>query len=78
MTDLTIDSQGKTLTIGDKTHEIEKLEGKQRYLVAQLRDLEGKIAVSKMHTDQLQMSKVTCGNLLIESFNETETKKENK
>ena len=40
MTDLTIDSQGKTLTIGDKTHQIEKLEGKQRYLVAQLRDLE--------------------------------------
>ena len=70
MTDLTIGNQGKTLTIGDTTHEIEKLDSRKRYLVAQLRDLEGKIAISKMHTDQLQMSKVTCGNLLIDSFKE--------
>lgn len=78
MADLTIDKQGKTLTIGDKTHKIEKLEAKQRYLVAQLRDLESKIAAAKMNTDQLHMSKVTCANMLIDSFSEAETKEENK
>jgi|TARA_R100001443_G_scaffold80038_1_gene87131 hypothetical protein len=72
MADLTIDKQGKTLTIDKTTHEIEKLEAKQRYLVTQLRDLESKIAAAKMHTDQLQMSKVTCANLLIDSFKESE------
>ena len=37
MADLTIDKQGKTLTIGDKTHKIEKLEGWGRLSVENLK-----------------------------------------
>ena len=39
-------------------------------IVAQLKDIEGKIAVSKMQVDQHQMARVTCANILIESTKE--------
>ncbi len=70
MTETTINIKDNELTIDDKKYEVDKLEPKQRYLVAQLKDIEGKIAVSKMQVDQHQMARVTCANLLIESTKE--------
>jgi len=70
MTETTINIQANELTIDDKKYEVDKLEPKQRYLVAQLKDIEGKIAVSKMQVDQHQMARATCANLLIESTKE--------
>ena len=58
------------IIVKEVAHKLDKLTPKQKYLVAHMKDIEAKIASAKMLTDQHQMAKVACGNMLIDSFDD--------
>lgn len=60
----------KTITVNDKTHNIEDLNERQMIMVNHLQDLERKLSNARFNVDQLTVGKDAFITLLEESFNE--------
>ena len=60
----------KTITVNDKTHNLEDLNEQQVTMVNHLQDLERKISNARFNVDQLSVGKEAFIRLLEESFNE--------
>ena len=60
----------KTITVNDKTHNLEDLNEQQVAMVNHLQDLERKISNARFNVDQLSVGKEAFIRLLEESFNE--------
>ena len=63
-----IEIKSDEIIVKEGVHKLDELTPKQKYLVAHMKDIEAKIATAKMVSDQHQMAKVACGNMLIDSF----------
>jgi hypothetical protein len=61
----------KTITVNDKTHNIEDLNEQQVAMVNHLQDLERKLGNARFNVDQLSVGKEAFIRLLEESLNET-------
>ena len=60
----------KTITVNDKTHNLEDLNERQMVMVNHLQDLERKLSNARFNVDQLTVGKDAFITLLEESFNE--------
>jgi hypothetical protein len=60
----------KTITVNDKTHNLEDLNEQQVAMVNHLQDLERKISNARFNVDQLSVGKEAFIRLLEDSFNE--------
>ena len=61
----------KTITVNDKTHNLEDLNEQQLAMVNHLQDLERKISNARFNVDQLNVGKEAFIRMLEESLNET-------
>jgi hypothetical protein len=61
----------KTITVNDKTHNIEDLNEQQVAMVNHLQDLERKLGNARFNVDQLSVGKEAFIRLLEESLSET-------
>ena len=50
-------SQDNVININEKDYKLEDLDNKSKYIVAQIRDLEGKVASAKFQLDQHEIAK---------------------
>ena len=55
------------ININKKEYKVDNLTSKQKYIVAQIRDLEQKVATVKFQADQHEVAKQQFVNMLIES-----------
>ena len=53
------------ININKKDYNVDDLDNKSKYIVAQIRDLEGKVANAKFQLDQHEIAKQQFVNLLI-------------
>lgn len=60
----------KTITVNDKTHNIEDLNERQMIMVNHLQDLERKLSNARFNVDQLTVGKDAFITLLEGSLNE--------
>ena len=60
----------KTITVNDKTHNLEDLNEQQVAMVNHLQDLERKISNARFNVDQLSVGREAFIRMLEESFNE--------
>lgn len=57
--------QDNVININQKDYKLEDLDSKSKYIVAQIRDLEGKVAAAKFQLDQHEIAKQQFVNMLI-------------
>tara|TARA_R100000458_G_scaffold56996_1_gene62558 strand:- start:384 stop:596 length:213 start_codon:yes stop_codon:yes gene_type:complete len=55
------------ININKKEYKVDDFTNKQKYIVAQIRDLEQKVAAAKFQADQHEVAKQQFVNMLIES-----------
>jgi|TARA_R100001443_G_scaffold101320_1_gene109143 hypothetical protein len=55
------------ININKKEYKVDNFTSKQKYIVAQIRDLEQKVATVKFQADQHEVAKQQFVNMLIES-----------
>ena len=55
------------ININKKEYKVDNFTSKQKYIVAQIRDLEQKVATVKFQADQHEVAKQQIVNMLIES-----------
>jgi hypothetical protein len=60
----------KTITVNDKTHNLEDFNEQQLVMVNHLHDLERKLSNARFNVDQLTVGKDAFITLLEQSFNE--------
>ena len=58
-------SQDNVININKKDYKVADLDGKSKYIVAQIRDLESKVASAKFQLDQHEIAKQQFVNMLI-------------
>ena len=63
------------ININKKDYKVDDLDTKSKYIVAQIRDLEGKVASAKFQLDQYEVAKQQFVNLLIKAVEEPKEKK---
>ena len=62
----------KTITVNDKTHNLEDLNDQQLAMVNHLQDLERKLSNARFNVDQLSVGREAFIRLLEESLNQVE------
>jgi hypothetical protein len=62
----------KTITVNDKTHNLEDLNEQQLAMVNHLQDLERKISNARFNVDQLNVGKEAFIRMLEESLDQSE------
>ena len=70
-------SQDNVININEKDYKLEDLDNKSKYIVAQIRDLEGKVASAKFQLDQHEIAKKQFVNMLINSVEAKPNGKDN-
>ena len=63
----------KTITVNDKTYNVEDLNDQQIAMVNHITDLDRKLANARFNVDQLQVGREAFVNMLTSSLAETET-----
>ena len=58
-------SQDNVININKKDYKVDDLDNKSKYIVAQIRDLEGKVSSAKFQLDQHEIAKQQFVNMLI-------------
>jgi len=64
------EEQKDIIVIDGTEYEFDTLEDKQKYIVNQIRDLNGKIAQAQFGIDQLRTAQSAFTNMLVESVQE--------
>ena len=62
------------ININKKEYKVDNFTSKQKYIVAQIRDLEQKVATVKFQADQHEVAKQQFVNMLIESVEKPNVK----
>ena len=70
-------SQDNVININEKDYKLEDIDNKSKYIVAQIRDLEGKVASAKFQLDQHEIAKKQFVNMLINSVEAKPNGKDN-
>ena len=65
------------ININKKDYNVDDLDNKSKYIVAQIRDLEGKVANAKFQLDQHEIAKQQFVNLLISAVESKRNGKDN-
>ena len=65
------------ININKKDYKVDDLDNKSKYIVAQIRDLEGKVANAKFQLDQHEIAKQQFVNLLISAVESKPNGKDN-
>ena len=71
----TKNKKSNVVNINNKDYDMDTFDAKQKYLIAQIRDLDNKIGMAKFQLDQHETAKTQFVNLLIIAV-ETEKKDE--
>jgi len=64
------EEQKDIITIDGTEYDFDTLEDKQKYIINQIRDLNGKIAQAQFGLDQLRTAQSAFTNMLVESVQE--------
>ena len=64
------EEQKDIITIDGTEYDFDTLEDKQKYVINQIRDLNGKIAQAQFGIDQLRTAQSAFTNMLVESVQE--------
>ncbi len=64
------EEQKDIITIDGTEYDFDTLEDKQKYIINQIRDLNGKIAQAQFGIDQLRTAQSAFTNMLVESVQE--------
>ena len=64
------EEQKDIITIDGTEYDFDTLEDKQKYIINQIRDLNGKIAQAQFGIDQLRTAQSAFTNMLVESIQE--------
>ncbi len=64
------EEQKDIITIDGTEYDFDTLEDKQKYVINQIRDLNGKIAQAQFGIDQLRTAQSAFTNMLVESLQE--------
>lgn len=64
------EEQKDIITIDGTEYDFDTLEDKQKYIINQIRDLNGKIAQAKFGIDQLRTAQSAFTNMLVASIQE--------
>ena len=65
------------ININKKDYKVDDLDGKSKYIVAQIRDLESKVDSAKFQLDQHEISKQQFVNMLINAVEDKPNGKDN-
>ena len=70
-------SQDNVININKKDYKVDDLDGKSKYIVAQIRDLESKVTLAKFQLDQHEIAKQQFVNMLIKAVEGKSNGKDN-